>query len=175
MEEEEQLGESLLDELEGNTPRSDQSSLHRLAGTEEDLAREMGVMDYVEEYAMFAILAVVILYFVYKQISKYYSSYLHSTAVRQAEDSMRRARMLQQAKFELETAERRDELARIEEERRKQKLEEMVAMQEGRSAKKPEKKKGPDTRDYWDNADGFNHMGGGGGSRYKPSTTRRRG
>jgi hypothetical protein len=172
---EDQLGESLLDELEGRQPKNYETGLQQIPGVEEPGIREMGILDYIEEYAMFVVLACVVLYFVYKSMSKRVSEYKYSSAARQAEDSMRRARMLQQAKFELESAQRREELARIEEERRQQKLEEMEAMQEGRSAKKPEKKKGPETRDFWDRTDGFNPLGGGGGSKsYKP-TTRRRG
>ena len=176
---EDQFGESLLDELEGSQPKTHETGLQKLGGAEaDDTLREMGVLDYVEEYAMFAVLACIILYFLYKNLSNRYNSFKYSSAARQSEDSMRRARMLQQAKFELESAQRREELARIEEERRQQKLEEMEAMQEGRSAKKPETKKGPDTREFWDRSDGFNPFGGGGGgggsNRYKP-TTRRRG
>ncbi len=84
--------------------------------------------------------------------------------------------MLQQARYEVETAQRREELEQIEAERRRQKLEEMEAMMEGRSARKPENKKGPDSRDYWDRTEGFNSMGGGGsGGRYKPSCRKRSG
>ncbi len=124
---------------------------------------------------MFFILAAVFVYFIYKHLMNRFSAYQSTSAIRDAEDNMRRARMLQQARFELESAQKRDELARIEEERRKQKLEEMEAMSEGRSAKKPEKKKGPDPREFWDRTDGF-PMGGGGSSsaRSTPNTTQRR-
>ncbi len=122
---------------------------------------------------MFFVLAAVLVYFIYRSMLNRYKSYQHTAVIREAEDSMRRARMLQQAKFEVETAQRRDELARIEEERRKNKLEEMEAMAEGRSAKKPEKKKGPDTRQFWDRTDGFPMGGGSSSARYTPSTRRR--
>jgi hypothetical protein len=174
MDDDVQLGESLLDELEGRTPRSIGNGMQRLPGAVDIAPHEMGLVDYIEEYAMFFVLAAVLVYFIYKSMINRYKSYQHTAAIRDAEESMRRARMLQQAKFELETAQRRDELARIEEERRKQKLEEMEAMAEGRSAKKPEKKKGPDTRQFWDRSDGFSMGGGSSSTRYTP-TTRRRG
>ena len=174
MDDEEQLGESLLDELEGRSSRSIGNGVQRLPGAEDIAPHEVGLVEYVEEYAMFFVLAAVLVYFIYKSIINRYKSYQDTVVVRDAEDNMRRARMLQQAKFELETAQRRDELARIEEERRKQKLEEMEAMAEGRTAKRPEKKKGPDSRQFWDRTDGFPMGGGSSSARYTP-TTRRRG
>ena len=173
MDDEAELGESLLDELEGRTPRNVHDGLQKLPGSEDAIPHEMGLLDYIEEYAMFFVVAAVFAYYIYKYMANRYSSYQNTSAIRDAEDSMRRARMLQQAKFELESAQRRDELARIEEERRKQKLEEMEAMSEGRSAKKPEKKKGPDPREFWDRTDGS--MGGGSSSaRSAPTTQQRR-
>ena len=65
------------------------------------------------------------------------------------------------------------DVAAVEEERRKQKLEEMQAMAEGRTAKhKKEQAKGRiDTQDFWDNTEGFNPLngGGGGGGSFKPT------
>ena len=174
MDDESNLGESLLDELEGRTPKYVENGLQRLPGAEDVIPHEMGIADYIEEYAMFFILAAVFAYFIYKYMADRYSSYQNTSAIREAEDSMRRARMLQQARFELESAQRRDELARIEEERRKQKLEEMEAMSEGRSARKPEKKKGPDPREFWDRTDGFPMGGGGSSARSAPTTQQRR-
>jgi hypothetical protein len=174
--EDELFGEQLLDELEGG--KVAERGLQRMGGPEGDSSTgPVGVFDWVEEYAVLVIVLAVVLYFVYKLAKKWYEDMAFAAAARQAEDNMRRARLLQQAKFEVETAKRKEELAQIEEQKRQQKLEEMVAMQEGRSAKKPEQKKKTDTRDYWDNAGGFNHMGGGGGSgpRYKPTTTRKSG
>jgi hypothetical protein len=163
-----------LDELEGRTPKHVEKGLQRYSGAEDIAPHELGLAEYFEEYSMFIVLAVVLVYFIYRTIINQYRSYQYTAATRDAEESMRRARMLQQAQFELETAQRREELARIEEEKRKKKLEEMEAMAEGRSARKPEKKKGPETRQFWDRTDGFPMGGGSSSARYTP-TTRRRG
>jgi hypothetical protein len=175
----EDMGDNLLDELEGRTA----SALQKLPGADgsSDEPRELGPLDYVEEYAMLAVIIGIVLYFAYKAFNRWQESIAYSTAARQAEDSMRRTRIQQQAKFELESAQRREELARIEEERRLQRLEEMQAMQEGRSARKPEAKKGPGAADF--RADGhsstnpFGGSGGGSGGsgRYKPTQRQRRG
>jgi hypothetical protein len=165
------FGDRLLDELEGKQA----SDLQIIPGGDESASP--GILDYVEEYAMFFILFILIFFFSSKYIKSWMEKRRYESTVQSAEESMRRARMLQQARFEVETAQRREELQRLEEERRKQKLEEMEAMMEGRSAKKPETKKGPDTREFWDRADGFNPLqggGGGSGGRYQP-TCRRRG
>ena len=168
MDEDVQLGESLLDELEGRSPRHFGTG-QRLPEAE-DAQHELGLADY----AFFSVLAAVLVYFICRSMLNRFKSFRHAVVNRDSEDSLRRARMLQQAKFELETAQRREELARIEEERRKKKLDEMEAMAEGRSAKKPEKKKGPDARQFWDRTDGFTMGGGSSSARYTP-TTRRRG
>lgn len=170
---EDSFGDRLLDELEGNKGTE---LLTNLVDETTD-STQMGFLDIIEEYAMLFILFVIIVYFTYKYISSWIESRRFASSAQSADDSMRRTRMLQQARFEVDTAQRREELERIEEERRRQKLEEMEAMMEGRSAKKPETKKGPDTREFWDRADGFNPLSGGGGGsggRYQP-TCRRRG
>ena len=141
MEEEEELGRRLLEELEGRQEMGVQK-----VGSDgpERLPRELGMLDWIEEYAMLAVLLLIVSYFVVKKVREWREGAAFSASSRNAEESMRRARQLQQAKFELETAQRREELALFEEERRQQKLEEAEAMLEGRSSKKPEKKKACD-------------------------------
>mmetsp|Transcript_2664 Transcript_2664/g.7430 ORF Transcript_2664/g.7430 Transcript_2664/m.7430 type:complete len:180 (-) Transcript_2664:144-683(-) len=178
----EEDGERLLNELEGTA----ESGLQRIPGADDfadaagdQLPREPGVIDFIEEYAFLALIVAIIAYFLYKKGREWTQAIRYTSSVKQAENGLRRARMLQQAKYEVETAQKREELEKIEEERRKQKLEEMEAMMEGRSAKKSEKKD-PGSSDHLDRGDGFNPLTGsggggrGGGGRYQP-TTRRRG
>mmetsp|Transcript_44963 Transcript_44963/g.105493 ORF Transcript_44963/g.105493 Transcript_44963/m.105493 type:complete len:163 (-) Transcript_44963:248-736(-) len=132
----------------------------------------MGIIELVEEYALFAVIVGALLFFLYRKTREGVESAIFAKRSRESEESMRRTRELQQAKYELETAERREALAKIADERRKQKLEDMEAASQGRSSKKPETKKPKDTRDYWDSKGGFN-SGGGRFSSFKPPTRRR--
>ncbi|EKX45946.1 hypothetical protein GUITHDRAFT_152489 [Guillardia theta CCMP2712] len=133
-------------------------------------------IDYIEEYGFLVFMLAVLLYFIVRKLKESYGTMKLEAKLKSRDDSMRKIRELQQARYEIETAEKRKHLAEIEEERRKQQLEEMEAASQGRSAKKPETKKPKDTRDYWDNASGFSHMNNGGGGRgYKPSCRRRGG
>eukprot|EP00286_Rhodomonas_abbreviata_P005224 CAMPEP_0181330318 /NCGR_PEP_ID=MMETSP1101-20121128/23831_1 /TAXON_ID=46948 /ORGANISM="Rhodomonas abbreviata, Strain Caron Lab Isolate" /LENGTH=159 /DNA_ID=CAMNT_0023439557 /DNA_START=39 /DNA_END=518 /DNA_ORIENTATION=+ len=140
----------------------------------QDLSQDVDVVELVEEYALFAMLVLAVLFFLYRKTRQGVESAIFAKRARDAEESMRRTRELQQARYELDTAERRETLAKIEEDRRKQKLEEMEAASQGRSAKKPETKKPKDMRDYWDNKSSFN-PGGGSVQRFKPTTKRRGG
>eukprot|EP00960_Hanusia_phi_P003001 89259-Hanusia_phi.AAC.1 len=133
-------------------------------------------IEYLEEYGFILLVMAIFLYFMMRKLKESYKNIKLEAKLKSRDDSMRKIRELQQAKYEIETAEKRKHLAEIEEERRKQQLEEMEAASQGRSARKPETKKPKDTRDYWDNTGGFSHLSNGGGDRgYKPSCRRRGG
>jgi hypothetical protein len=138
--------------------------------------KPFSLMETVEEYLLLAVCLAGVAYFVFRHLKMWLDDAAFAAKVRKAEEKMRRARELQQARYEEDTAERRAELARIAEERRKQKLEEMEAASQGRTAKKKDLKK-TDIRDYWDNKE-YNPLnpgsGGGRGSSYKPSSCNRR-
>lgn len=136
-------------------------------------------IELVEEYGLLAMVAVALLVFLYRRTKTVVENASFEASVRTRDDSMRKVREMQQARYEIETAEQRAKLAEIAEQQRKEKLEEMEAMAEGRTAKhKKDQKKGRiDTRDFWDNTDGFSHLngGGGGGAKFTPSCRRRGG
>ena len=134
-------------------------------------------IEVIEEYGLLAMVALAVLAFLYRRTKTVVENASFEASVRRRDDSMRKVREMQQARYEIETADQRAKLAEIAELQRKQKLEEMEAMAEGRTAKhKKDQKKGRvDTRDFWDSTEGFSHLtGGGGGSTFKP-TCRRRG
>jgi len=132
-------------------------------------------IDLVEEYALLIAFGLAVAYFVYVQARRGMEAVSYELKSRKAEDDVRRAREAQQARFWEETAEKRAELERIAEERRKAKLEDMEAAAEGRTSKN-KRDKPKDTRDYWDGKDGMGFGSGGGGSKtFKPSGFRRRG
>jgi hypothetical protein len=136
-------------------------------------------IEVIEEYGLLAMVLAAALFFFFRRAKVAVEKASFEASVRKRESSMRQVREMQQARYEIETADQRAKLAAIEEERRKQKLEEMEAMAEGRTAKhKKDQKKGRvDTRDFWDNTDGFNPLNGsgGGGGGFKPSCRRRGG
>jgi hypothetical protein len=135
-------------------------------------------IELIEEYGLLAMVAVAVFFYLFRRTRAVVENASFEASVRRREDSMRKVREMQQARYEIETAEQRAKLAAIAEEQRKQKLEEMEAMAEGRTAKHKKDKKKPTgaDRNVWDNLDGFSPLNGGGGgsSTYKP-TCRRRG
>ena len=139
---------------------------------------DLSAIEMIEEYGLLAMVALAVLFFLFRRTKTVVENASFEASVRKREDSMRKVREMQQARYEVDTAEARERLAEIAEEQRKKKLEEMEAMAEGRTAKhKKDQKKGRiDTRDVWDNLDGFSHLngGGGGGGTFKP-TCRKRG
>merc|ERR1740133_345680 len=120
-----------------------------------------------------------VLFFLFRRTKTIVETAAFESSVCKREGSMRTVREMQQARYEIETADKRASLAKVAEEQRLKKLEEMEAMAEGRTAKhKKDQKKGrTDTRDIWDNVDGFGHLnnGGGGGGKFTPSCSRRGG
>lgn len=140
--------------------------------------QSFSAIELIEEYGLLAMVAVAVIFFLFRRTKTVVENAAFEASVRKREDSMRKVREMQQARYEIETAEQRAKLAEVAEKQRQERLEEMEAMAEGRTAKhKKDQKKGRiDTRDVWDNVDGFSHLngGGGGGSTFKP-TCRRRG
>ena len=196
-------------------------------------------IELIEEYGLLALVLGAVLVVLFRRTKTAVESAAFEASVRRREDSMRKVREMQQARYEMDSAEQRAKLAEVAERQRKEKLEEMEAMAEGyaheracargravtrtrvrahthahttcwsthaddstlphargtqyhrscsaapytvrprrRTAKhKKDQKKGrTDTRDFWDNAEGFSSLngGGGGGSTFRP-TCRRRG
>mmetsp|Transcript_96838 Transcript_96838/g.141650 ORF Transcript_96838/g.141650 Transcript_96838/m.141650 type:complete len:168 (+) Transcript_96838:58-561(+) len=138
---------------------------------------DLSAIELVEEFGLFAMVAAAVLFFLYRRTKTIVQNAAFDASVSKREDSMRTVREMQQARYEIETADKRENLARIAEEQRMKKLEEMEAMAEGRTAKhKKDQKKGrTDTRDIWDQVDGFSHLNGGGGSSSFKPTCRKRG
>lgn len=137
---------------------------------------DLSAIDMIEEYGLLAMVAMAVLFFLFRRTKTVVENASFEASVRTREDSMRKVREMQQARYEVDTAEARARLAEVAEEQRQKKFEEMEAMAEGRTAKhKKDQKKGRiDTRDVWDNLDGPLNGGGGGGRTFKP-TCRRRG
>lgn len=135
-------------------------------------------IELIEEYGLLALVLGAVLVWLFRRTRTAVENASFEASVRRREDSMRKVREMQQARYEIDTAEQRAKLAELAEKQRQEKLEEMEAMAEGRTAKhKKDQKKGRvDTRDFWDNVEGFSHLngGGGGGATFKP-TCRRRG
>ena len=149
------------------------SSAGPAGGQDLHASTSVSAIEVLEEYGLLALVVGAVLVFFLRRAKTMVEDVTFEASVRKREDSMRKIREMQQARYEVETAEQRARLAAVEEERRKQKLEEMQAMAEGRTAKhKKEQAKGRiDTQDFWDNTEGFNPLngGGGGGGSFKPT------
>ena len=149
------------------------SSAGPAGGQDLHASASVSAIEVLEEYGLLALVVGAVLVFFLRRAKTMVEDVTFEASVRKREDSMRKIREMQQARYEVETAEQRARLAAVEEERRKQKLEEMQAMAEGRTAKhKKEQAKGRiDTQDFWDNTEGFNPLngGGGGGGSFKPT------
>jgi hypothetical protein len=150
---------------------------HSSGGGETAAGAHHTLLDLIEEYALLVLVFMAVGYFLYKKMKKGVDAVAFEMNQRKFEDAMRRTREAQQAKFWEESAKKQEELDRLEEQRRKEKLEDMEAAAEGRTSKNKKDYQKTDNQDYWDGKDGFSLLNpGGGGSRYKPSgTCRRRG
>ena len=88
-------------------------------------------IELIEEYGLLALVLGAVLVVLFRRTKTAVESAAFEASVRRREDSMRKVREMQQARYEMDSAEQRAKLAEVAERQRKEKLEEMEAMAEG--------------------------------------------
>jgi hypothetical protein len=88
-------------------------------------------IELIEEYGLLALILGAVLVVLFRRTKTAVESAAFEASVRRREDSMRKVREMQQARYEMDSAEQRAKLAEVSERQRKEKLEEMEAMAEG--------------------------------------------
>jgi hypothetical protein len=94
-------------------------------------------IELIEEYGLLALVLGAVLVWLFRRTRTAVENASFEASVRRREDSMRKVREMQQARYEIDTAEQRAKLAELAEKQRQEKLEEMEAMAEGYAHEHP--------------------------------------